>query len=64
MADTANMNEIKKQFQTLCETYDLESFIVMLKRRSHSDAADFLMPYIKEGWIKPFGVKQLYLTTP
>ena len=60
MADTINMNEIKKQFQTLCETYDLESFIVMLKRRSLSDAADFLTPYIKEGWIVPVGTKQRF----
>ncbi len=54
-----DMKTIREMAPNLCEVYDKETFVVMMKRRGLANIAECLDTYIDAGWIVPidFGNK-------
>ncbi|MBQ9243749.1 MAG: hypothetical protein IJ165_11115 [Proteobacteria bacterium] len=47
------MNTVRAQSTTLCETFDRDGFLAMLKKRDLEAICDHLDDYVETGWINP-----------
>ena len=51
-----DMKKVRELTPNLCEMYDRDSFVVMLKRRGLANMTSYLDAYIHSGWIVPIEV--------
>ncbi|MBQ9394602.1 MAG: hypothetical protein IJU23_03665 [Proteobacteria bacterium] len=57
MADMFSMSIVREHAKFLCETFELDSFSVMLKCRGLEKVIPYIDAYTKAGWITPIEVK-------
>lgn len=57
MADMFSMSIVREHSKFLCETFELDSFSVMLKCRGLEKVIPYIDAYTKAGWISPIEVK-------
>lgn len=48
-----SMNTVRAQSTTLCETFDRDGFLAMLKKRGLDTIGDYVDDYVETGWITP-----------
>ncbi len=56
MPETISMNKLRDQSKILCETFDPDSFAIMLKCRGLEKVITYIDAYTKAGWITPMEI--------
>ncbi len=54
--DMLYMKKVREQAKSLCETFELDSFIAMLKRRGLERVSNYVELYTSTGWIVPLEI--------